>query len=152
MLKINYCSEVKVKLDGEGRAILKMRYGFEPRIDEDGFYECPLWILMKEFGSLIKEKPDIFKDRCIYMQESDVDMSEKRELNKEFGITQETAILISAYTTHLLTKDFMDVWRFCEKLLGRELYPHEFSLESVNAEIKKKCEPMILEMIKNIEI
>ena len=147
MLKINYHDDVKVKLSNKGRAIFKMHYGHEPRIDEDGFYEVPLWILMHTFGPHIKENPDIFEDRCLYMDEG---TDEKLRLNN-VGITYEAAILISAYTAHLLTKDFMDVWKFCEKLLGRELYPHEFSLESVNAEIKKKCEPMILEMIKNIE-
>lgn len=63
-------------------------------------------------------------------------------------MTKYEAILISAYTGYLLTNDFSDVHEFCEKLLGRPIFTHEFASEDVNKEIKEKCKPMILEMIK----
>ena len=62
---------------------------------------------------------------------------------------KQEAILISAFTGFLLTKDFADVHKFCEELLGRPIWTHEFASESVQKEIREKCKPLILEMIKN---
>jgi hypothetical protein len=146
MMKISYHDEIKVKLSNTGKAIFKMHYGHEPRIDEDGFYEAQLWELMHTFGPYIKTNPNIFEDRCLYMDEG---TEEKLSLSN-VGITHEAAVLISAYTGFLLTKNFLDVQEFCEKLLGRPIDIHEFTYESVNKEIKERCKPMILEMIKNI--
>ena len=55
----------------------------------------------------------------------------------------EDAVLISAYTGFLLTKDFDDVHEFCEQLLQRPILSHEFALDSLQNEIKKKCQPLI---------
>ena len=63
-------------------------------------------------------------------------------------MTKKEAILISAYTGYLLTHSFSDVHKFCEELLGRPLYTHEFASESVQKEIREKCKPLIIEMIK----
>ena len=62
---------------------------------------------------------------------------------------KQEAILISAYTGFLLTKDFSDVHKFCEDLLGRPIWTHEFADRDVQEEIKEKCRPLILTMIEN---
>lgn len=63
-------------------------------------------------------------------------------------MTHKEAVLISAYTGFLLTKDFSEVHKFCEELLDRQIWTHEFASEKVHEEIKEKCKPMILEMIE----
>lgn len=63
-------------------------------------------------------------------------------------MTHTEAVLISAYTGFLLTKNFADVHKFCEDLLGRPIWTHEFANKEVQKEIHEKCKPMILEMIK----
>ena len=62
---------------------------------------------------------------------------------------KQEAVLISAYTGFLLTKNFGDVHKFCEELLGRPIWTHEFASQTVQEEIKEKCRPLILEMIEN---
>ena len=62
-------------------------------------------------------------------------------------MTHKEAVLLSAYTGFLLTEDFSDVHKFCEKILNRPIYSHEFSIEETIEEIRGKCKPMILEMI-----
>ena len=62
---------------------------------------------------------------------------------------KQEAILVSAYTGFLLTKDFSDVHKFCEDLLGRPIWTHEFASRTVQEEIKEKCRPLILAMIEN---
>ena len=62
---------------------------------------------------------------------------------------KQEAILVSAFTGFLLTKDFSDVHKFCEDLLGRPIWTHEFASKSVQEEIKEKCRPLILAMIEN---
>ena len=62
---------------------------------------------------------------------------------------KQEAVLISAYTGFLLTKDFDDVHKFCEELLGRPIWTHEFASRTVQEEIIEKCRPLILEMIEN---
>ena len=61
------------------------------------------------------------------------------------------AVLVSAYTGFLLTEDFSDVHKFCEELLGRPIWIHEFASESLQKEIQEKCKPMIVEMVKGEE-
>ena len=64
-------------------------------------------------------------------------------------MTHQEAVLVSAYTDFLLTKDFSDVHKFCEDLLGRPIWTHEFASKTVQEEIKEKCRPLILKMIEN---
>ena len=64
-------------------------------------------------------------------------------------MTKNEAVLISAYTKTLLTKDFSDVHKFCEDLLGRPIFTHEFAFDDVWKEIKEKCYPLVLAMIEN---
>ena len=66
-------------------------------------------------------------------------------------MTHEEAVLVSAYTGCLLTKDFSDVQSFCAKLLGRPIFTHEFAFSEVQEEIREKCRPLILKMITNEE-
>ena len=58
------------------------------------------------------------------------------------------AVLISAYTGFLLTQNLSDVHKFCEELLGRPIWSHEFASDSLQKEIREKCKPMIIEMIE----
>ena len=62
-------------------------------------------------------------------------------------MNKKEAVLVSAYTGFLLTKDFADVHEFCEDLLGRPIWTHEFASQEVQKEIKEKCKPMIIAMI-----
>lgn len=64
-------------------------------------------------------------------------------------MTKKEAILISAYTGYLLTKDFSDVHLFCQVLLERPIYTHEFASEEVWKEIREKCRPLIENLIRN---
>ena len=61
------------------------------------------------------------------------------------------AVLVSAYTGFLLTQNLSDVYKFCEELLGRPIFTHEFASESLQKEIREKCKPMIIEMIEGEE-
>ena len=58
------------------------------------------------------------------------------------------AVLVSAYTGFLLTQNFSDVHKFCEELLGRSIWAHEFADKSLLEEIQEKSKPMIIEMIE----
>ena len=62
-------------------------------------------------------------------------------------MTKKEAVLVSAYTATLLTNDFADVHKFCEELLERPIFTHEFADKKVWEQIKEKCKPLILEMI-----
>ena len=64
-------------------------------------------------------------------------------------MTKKEAVLVSAYTGYLLTPSFADVQEFCEELLGRPIWTHEFADEKIQKEIKEKCRPLILKMIEN---
>lgn len=68
---------------------------------------------------------------------------------KEQNMTKKEAILISAYTGYLLTKNFSDVHLFCQELLERPIYTHEFADKIVQVEIQEKCLPLIKKMIEN---
>lgn len=64
-------------------------------------------------------------------------------------MTKKEAVLVSAYTATLLTKHFSDVHKFCEELLERPIFTHEFADHEMWEQIKEKCKPLILEMIEN---
>jgi hypothetical protein len=64
-------------------------------------------------------------------------------------MTKKEAVLVSAYTATLLTNDFGDVHKFCEELLEKPIFTHEFADKKVWEQIKEKCKPLILEMIGN---
>ena len=63
-------------------------------------------------------------------------------------MTKQEAILVSAYTGFLLTKDFSEVHKFCEEMLGTPIWSHEFAEKSFQTAIQEKCKPLILEMIE----
>ena len=64
-------------------------------------------------------------------------------------MNKQEAILVSAFTGFLLTKDFSDVHKFCEDLLGRPIFTHEFAIRTIQEEIREKCRPLILAMVEN---
>lgn len=61
------------------------------------------------------------------------------------------AVLISAYTGFLLTKDFSDVHKYCEDVLGRPVFTHEFAIKEVHDDVKKALRKKIIELISNEE-
>lgn len=61
-------------------------------------------------------------------------------------MTKEESILISAYTGYMLTENFSDVHKLCEKVLGRPMFSHEFANEEVCAEIREKLRPILKEL------
>ena len=63
-------------------------------------------------------------------------------------MTHKEAVLVSAYSGYLLTKEFSDVHKFCEEVLGRPIFTHEFADKKVQKEIREKCKPMIIKMIE----
>lgn len=63
-------------------------------------------------------------------------------------MTHNEAVLLSAYTGFLLTKDFSDVHKFCKKILNRPIYSHELSYEETIKEIRDKLKPMIIKMVE----
>ena len=65
-------------------------------------------------------------------------------------MTRDEALLLSAYTGYLLVPDFSDVHEFCERILGRPIYTHEFVDEKTIEEIKEKLKPEIMSMIDNL--
>lgn len=66
-------------------------------------------------------------------------------------MTHKEAVLISAYTGYLLTNEFSEYHEYCEKLLGRPIYTHEFADKDTQEEIRRKCKPLIIDMINNNE-
>lgn len=66
-------------------------------------------------------------------------------------MTKQESILLSAYTGFMLTKDFADVHKFCEELLGRPIWTHEFAFKGTQAQISEACKPLVLELIENIK-
>ena len=64
-------------------------------------------------------------------------------------MTKKEAVLISAYTGYLLTKEFSDYHQYCEKLIGKPIYTHEFADKDTQEEIRRKCKPLIIDMINN---
>lgn len=65
-------------------------------------------------------------------------------------MTRDEALLLSAYTGYLLVPDFSDVHEFCERILDRPIYTHEFVDEKIVEEIKEKLKPEIMSMIDNL--
>ena len=65
-------------------------------------------------------------------------------------MTREEAILLSAYTGFLLAPDFSQVHKFCEDILGRPIWTHEFADRDVQKEIREKLRPQIMELVQNI--
>ena len=63
-------------------------------------------------------------------------------------MTKKEAILVSAYTGFLLTKNFSDVHEFYEELLGRPVFTHELIRDDVMREIRAKCAPLIIELVE----
>lgn len=63
-------------------------------------------------------------------------------------MTKYEGIVLSAYTGFVLTKDFSDVHKFCEKLLDRPVFTHELATETVQNEIRKKCKPLIEKIVQ----
>lgn len=55
-------------------------------------------------------------------------------------MTRNEALLLSAYTGYLLVPDFSDVHEFCERILGRPIYTHEFVDEKNTRRDKRKIE------------
>ncbi len=66
-------------------------------------------------------------------------------------MTHKEAVILSAYTGFLLVRDFSDVHRFCEKLLGRAIFTHEFADPKFMGKVRTKCEPLVEEIVRDAE-
>lgn len=64
-------------------------------------------------------------------------------------MTKKEAILVSAYTGDLLTRDFSDVQKFCTETLGRPIFTHELADEAIFNELREKLKPRIIELIES---
>lgn len=67
-------------------------------------------------------------------------------------MTHKEAVILSAYTGFLLVRDFREVHRFCEKLLGRSIFTHEFANPAFIGKVQTKCRPLVEEIIRNAEV
>ena len=66
-------------------------------------------------------------------------------------MTYKEALILSAYTGYLLVPNFADVHEYCERILGRPIFTHEFAVEETQKEIRNKLKPQIIDMIKKLE-
>lgn len=64
-------------------------------------------------------------------------------------MTREEAIILSAYTGYLLTKNFSDVQDYISELLDRPVFTHELVDEKVLKEIRDKVKPLVMKIIEN---
>lgn len=62
-------------------------------------------------------------------------------------LSKEQALLISAYTGFLCVKDFSDMHAYCEKVLGRSIWTHQFTDEGLQKELREKLKPEFLKLI-----
>lgn len=62
-------------------------------------------------------------------------------------MTRQEAILLSAYTGILLTKDIAGVHKFIQETLGRQVYTHEFT-DELFAELRGKLQEQIVALIE----
>ena len=65
-------------------------------------------------------------------------------------MTKREAVLISAYTGYLLVPHFTDVAEYCQKLLGRPIYTHEYADPDLQRELQDKLRPRIAELIRSL--
>ena len=59
------------------------------------------------------------------------------------------AVLLSVLTGHLLTKDFDDVHKFCERELGRPILSHEFASLELWMELKLSINQKVIDLIES---
>lgn len=64
------------------------------------------------------------------------------------ALHHDLAVLLSAYTGYLLTRDFGDVHAFIERTLDRPVFSHEMADEKVLEQIKAKLLPEITRLIE----
>lgn len=72
------------------------------------------------------------------------------ERNGEYAMTKQEAVLISAYTGYLLVPDFSDVAEYCQKVLGRPIYTHEYADPDLQRELQDKLRPRIMDLIRSL--
>ena len=63
-------------------------------------------------------------------------------------MTQEERLIVSAYTGILMT-DFDKFHEYCEKVMGRPVWTHEFANESFNKELKGKVKNNFIKLCGN---
>ena len=57
------------------------------------------------------------------------------------------AVLLSAYTGYMLTKDFSAVHAFIEKTLDRPVFVHDLDCVDIYEELRSKLLPQLTEMV-----
>lgn len=65
-------------------------------------------------------------------------------------MTTKESILISAYTNHMLCKDFSEIHKLIEETLSRPIMTHELADKEVIKEIRVKLLPQVIAMIDGI--
>lgn len=58
-------------------------------------------------------------------------------------MTKKEAVLVSAYTKYLLTKNSSDICEFCKELSERLTPKGELVVEDIQQEIRKFCEELL---------
>lgn len=65
------------------------------------------------------------------------------------GLTKEQAIILTAITGIMVTKNFSDFHEAVESKLGRPIWTHEFASKEMTAEIKDAFWGDFMEMMEN---
>jgi hypothetical protein len=63
-------------------------------------------------------------------------------------MTQEEKLVVSAYTGILMT-NFSEFHEYCEKIMGRPIWSHEFASENFNKELKEKVKNNFIKLCEN---
>lgn len=58
-------------------------------------------------------------------------------------LTKEQGAIISAFTG-ILCGEFSAMREYCERIMGRPIFTHEFASKTLRAEIKEKAQPDFL--------
>ena len=65
-------------------------------------------------------------------------------------MTKDDAILVSAYTGFLLTKDQAGLHKFIQATLGRQVYTHQFT-DALFSELREKLQDQIVALVEREE-
>ena len=64
-------------------------------------------------------------------------------------MTKQEAIIVSAYTGILMC-NFADLHEYCEKVMGRPIWTHEFADRQLMEAIKKRVKPEFLRICAEV--
>lgn len=67
------------------------------------------------------------------------------------SLTKREALVLTAWTNHLLVQEFSDFHKFAEDTLGKPIWSHEFASEPIWGELKEKIEDEFIEILRRVE-